>query len=358
MKGYTLLGVLMLLVSTVDSQYIFTLPPKSGFQSGMCYIEDGTYYRLFANRVKKETYIEAYNLQTGKLRDSHTITGLSDAQAFYKVSDNEFWLFDVSKAAFVFAKDGKIVKRIPSFGNNEPESGYYHYFIDMAHNPIHYYRSKIYAVNALYRVAGVEIKHTKSNEFIYETDEKSLIHTKVPIPATLFSKDFGMLNRFTSLRRDNVIVIAPIYSNEIMLYNMDNGNVVFPVIDKNNSYYSVTKPLFEGDKFDTDQLTQKLLDNRMNEHYESADMYVSIHYDPYRKVYYRALRRRKPENKNETNLTIVVLDERFRFLKSQELDKKYLHYGMFVSEKGLNIFNHQEYMKNNNSLTFDTFLLW
>ena len=86
MKGYTLLGALMLLVSTVDSQYMFTLPPKSGFQSGMCYIEDGTYYRLFANRVKKETYIEAFNLQTGKLRDSHTITGLSDAQAFYKWS--------------------------------------------------------------------------------------------------------------------------------------------------------------------------------------------------------------------------------------------------------------------------------
>lgn len=348
--------IFFLFPSTLFAQYKFSLPEESGFQSGQTYVLSDQLLRLFSNSRKNETYLEYYNLNSGRLHKRIMIKGTHGSQTFHIGSDQTIWLFNENKAEILQVKNGKITKKYAVFDQkNIPKSGYFDYFIEMRNNPAYLFNNKIYLIKSFTRTAKIPIVKNQENEFICSIDLKThAIKNNTPLPELFFERDYGMLNRFSSCRKGNVLIIAPNFSNEIILFNLENGNVVYPMIKKSDPYFNPAKPMFTKDQFDLSEMSEEMLDRKMDAHYDSNSEYLNILYDPYKRCYYRTLRVRDPKTSKNKNMKIIVLNEKFQYVKSKDLSADYAYYGMFVSKKGLNVFNHNEYKKNNKYLVFDT----
>jgi len=342
------------------AQYKIYLPKNTGYNSGYAtVINHNQYVRIFKKQSKKQVFIEFYDLTTGKLVNQLTINNLNLVESFYLESNNTIWLFDEGKGTLIKTVDGVKKQEIDVLGNiSIPKSGYYPYAGDMKWSPIHFYKNNFYLINSFDRTAKNTIKRVTDKEFIQSVNILTKkVDNKAPLPWLFFERDYGMMNKFSSLRKENLIIIAPNFSNEIFLFNLENGNLISPILDNKNKYYSIAEPLLTKDKFDISGISEQDWSIKMEQHFKNNNEYINIIYDPYKKQYYRTLLIKDPKLKKETPLEIIVLDEDFAFVKAKKLNSDYNPAGMFVTEKGINILNYTKYKENSDILIFDTFKL-
>lgn len=342
------------------AQYKIDLPKNTGYSSGFAkVINKNQYVRIFNKKNKKQAFIEFYDLTTGKLTNQITFDNIDLVESFYLESDKIIWLFDEGKGTLLKTVDGVKKQEIDVFKNiSIPKSGYYPYAGDMKWSPIYFYKNRFYLINSFDRTAKNAIKRVTDKEFIQSVDISTKeVNNNVSLPWLFFDRDYGMMNRFSSLRKENIIIIAPNFSNEIFLFNLENGNLVSPILNDKNKYYSVAEPLLTRDKFDISNISEGDWYNKMQQHFQNNNEYINIIYDPFTKQYYRTLLIKDPKFKKETTLEIIVLNESFNFVKAKKLSSDYDPAGMFVTEKGLNILNHKKYRENSDHLIFDTFKL-
>lgn len=354
---------LILLISTNQfciAQYKIDLPKNTGYSSGYAeVINNNQYVRIFNKKDKNQAFIEFYDLTTGKLTNQLTFDNVDLVESFYLESNKIIWMFDEGKGTLIKTVDGVKQQEIDVFGNiSIPKSGYYPYAGDMKWSPIYFYKNRFYLINSFDRTAKNAIKRVTNKEFIQSVDIRNKkVDNNASLPWLFFDRDYGMMNKFSSLRKKNLIIIAPNFSNEIFLFNLENGNLISPILSNNNQYYSVAKPLLTKDKFDISGITEQDWYNKMQQHSNNNNEYINIIYDPYKKQYYRTLLIKDPKLKKETPLEIVVLNENFAFVKAKKLNSDYNPAGMFVTEKGLNILNYKKYKENSDQMIFDTFKL-
>ena len=95
---------------------------------------------------------------------------------------------------------------------------------------------------------------------------------------------------------------------------------------------------------------KRMKDQTVVSKFVREDRYCAIHYDPFRKVYYRFIREAMTDapigtHWNEKNISVIILDEDMRYLGETTLGPCNVWYwqNSFVSEEGLNI----EYIDKN-----------
>lgn len=342
------------------AQYKIYLPKNTGYSSGYVKtINNNQYVRIFNKKAKKQAFIEFYDLNTGKLIKQLTFENVDLVESFYLESNKIIWIFDEGKGTLIKTVDGVKKQELDVFGNiSIPKSGYYPYAGDMKWSPIHFYKNRFYLINSFDRTAKNTIKRVTDKEFIQSVDilNKKVVNN-TSLPWLFFDRDYGMMNKFSSLRKENLIIIAPNFSNEIFIFNPENGNLIMPILKDNYKYYSVAKPLLTKDNFDISGVSEQDWYNKMQQHIKNNNEYINIIYDPHKKQYYRTLLIKDPKLKNETPLEIIVLNEDFDFVKAKKINSDYNPAGMFVTEKGLNILNYKKYKENSDYLIFDTFKL-
>jgi len=353
---------LIYLVSTIQlgfSQYKFNLPQNTDYNSGYAVVNNNQYVRIFNNLNKRESFIEFYDLETGKLNNQLTFKALGLVESFYLESNKTIWLFDENKGALIKTVNGVKRKEIDVFGNIPvPKSGYYPYAADMKWSPLHFYNNSFYFINSFDRTSKIPIRRFLDKEFIQSVDiSTNRVKSNASIPWLFFDRDYGIMNKFSSLRKDNILIIAPNFSNEIMLYNLENGNLVSPILDENNTNYYAAKPLLTKKDFDISNISEQEWFNKMQQHYSANNEYINIIYDPFKKQYYRTLVVKDYKLKKEIILKIIVLNDKFNFVKEHNLGLDYKPDGMFVTKKGLNVLNYRKYKENSDYLYFDTFNL-
>ncbi|GEM_PF-6588499 len=353
------LFLLIGLYPTAFAQYRFKLPENTGYKSGYSLVNNNQYIRIVNKSNQNSSFIEFYDLNSGKFLKQITINPIKFAESFYLEADNSIWLFDEESGILINMVNGKkkkeidVIEKIPL-----PKSGYFPYSGDLKWSPIHYYKNSFYVINNFDRAAQVPIIKTLDKEFIQSVNiSTGQVKNNISLPPMFFERDYGALNKFSSCRKDNLIVIAPNFSNEIFIYNLENGNVVYPLTNDNYPHFAAAKPLLTKDKFDISRLSEEEWVTNTMEHYYENSEYINILYDPYKKQYYRTLLIRDPKMRKVVAQKIIVLNNRFNFVKELKLSLDYQPEGMFVSKKGLNILNYKKYKEDRAFLNFDSFNL-
>lgn len=342
------------------AQYKIVLPKNTGYNAGYATaIDNNQYVRIFNKQDKRQAFLEYYDLKTGKLTKQLTFNNVDLVETFYVESNKVVWLFEEGKGKLIKTIDGVKKQELDVFGNIPmPTSGYYPYAGDFKWNPIYFYKNRFYLVNGFDRSSKNPIKRVTNKEFIQSVDiSTKKVENNSSLPWLFFDRDYGMMNKFSSLRKKNTIIIAPTFSNEIFLFNLENGNLIAPILKEKDSYYTVAQPILTKENFDISNISEQEWYTKMQQHYNNNNEYINILYDPYKKQYYRTLRIKDPKLKKEIGLKIIVLNENFNFVKVQNLDLKYSPEGMFVTEKGLNILNYKKYVEDSSHLVFDSFKL-
>lgn len=340
----------------LEGQYNFSLPHDRGYENTFAYIDEANeeYLRGVFLKPKRASFIDIYDLTSGQIKQSIQLKGIDILSNFVRTVDKKFWVFDESRRHFVlFNRDGQIEKDIDEMGRIQDIRGpYSSYYGDLDFNPLVFHKDKIFLVSSLLSVHGTEsdtdLLRSQGMIQVYDI-KRDKFEWSGQIPSGLISHDYGYLNRFSTVVKNGNLVIAPFFSNEIMVYNLETENYVYPIIDSN--YYRIVKPFSV-----LQNNPRSLKENKAaNKHYFENPHYIGILYDRFRSVYYRIIK--VPSGKfNRMRMRILVMDEYFRYKSIFDIPEDYVHKGMFVSEKGLNILNLSKYQNNTEVLTFDTFI--
>lgn len=346
---YGLEGVCQTIVSR--SSYEFRLPTYSGYQSSFSYVDKDADEML---RVKSGgRVIEVYDMKSGHLKQEVSVEVTFEIGVFSRTKNGYFWVFDpyARKLSFHDPK-GKTIRIFDELESAHVPAVYTSYYADLNYNPLIISDEKIIFASGLLSVSGKEhdLKTLNNLGFLRVFDIKGKkFYWKGKLPPSLIKNDYGFLNRFSSTKKGDSLIIAPFFSNEIMVLNTKSGEFVFSNLS-NNRFKYVTEPFSPVMK-----KPKSLGDSQGEQHYRKNSHYIAIIYDKYRKVYYRILL--SPTAKfNKKQITVVTLNESFKYMSSHQLSLDYNHNGLFVTKEGLNILNHAKYIENPNLLSYDTFI--
>jgi hypothetical protein len=342
----------------IKGSYVFELKPDRGFQSSFAYIdeENNEYLRSFYINQTGKSFIEIYDLKSGKQKEDIFLENTNEIGTFFRNADKSFWVFNYhGRKLQRHAADGKILFHSRDIGKLKDFGGpYTSYYGESDFNPLNYFEGKIYHMSSMLTRSGVEndLKELDDAGLIIEYDvDQDKYSWRGRFPEILKKFDYSYLNRFSTTRNNNYLIVAPYFSNELTIFNLETGqqSVARNTVMQKDKYY-IPKHF--------SVLKSNPVSNKENNsgtvHYKSNSHYIGILYDSYKKLYYRVLLTPKQGSK-PSSLALYVLDEKFNLISVYNLPIGYHYKGMFVSKEGLNILNLSEYNKNSDYLVFDTF---
>lgn len=349
----------LLLLSTVvvgqPKRTVFHLPEKSGYQSHFSHfdVERNEYIRTWSFR-SSGSYIETYDITSGKIKRAEYFEHIPFIHSLIKTNDTDYITYDANERTYYWIKNGEVISHFSEPEKSRIVGAFEKYVTSMQFNPLFLYQDKVGHISSflrLFKPYQTDNRHREEGLIqLVDLKDESIIDV-IPLPKVLDSIDYGELNRFSSVINGKQLIIAPSYSNELIIVNLESLNFIQPIVTK-NEYFQVTLPYNNMKRVAADN--QEFFDG-MGKHYAQNSYYSGILYDKYRKLYYRILMTPKKGTRNKHSMKIVVLDEFFRFQDAHAIPDNYRISGMFVNSSGLNILNYDSYVENTDILTFDTF---
>ncbi|MEJ5055082.1 DUF4221 family protein [Sphingobacterium sp. MYb382] len=335
-------------------QYQFSLPEETSYAGKASTVIGDSYVRLVKDLKKNSSYIEYYNLKSGKLTKRVTLPNSIGASSFTVDNEGGFWVFDEDSLRFLHIVKDEVKYTVrQDVLTATPVDGYGNYFAFLDFSPLVYYKGRIYVVNAIARNYEVKLGDLTKRGFINVfTPKYGSLKYAAKIPSSLLTNNYGYHGRFSTALNGNKIIIAPQYSNEIMIYDLDKETLTAVQGATKNKYSQIVEPidLKQLDK-KPEELSRQQAHALSLKHYSENNNYIAILYDQQRKRYYRLLQEKVPSQAYA--LTVVVLDDKFNYVTHKDLGSKYKFDGAFVAKEGLQLLNYQEYVKDNRKLTFD-----
>src|SRR5690554_1971503 len=227
------------------STIVFHLPERSGYQSDFSFFDESRneYVRSWSLR-NSGTYIETYDVGTGQLKRVEYFDEIPFIHSFIKISEGEYITYDANDRVYYTIKESKVTGQVSEPVNSMILGAFEKYVTSMQFNPIFLYQDKVAHVNSflrLYKPYHVDNRHQEEG-LIQLTDLKNKSVTDLlPLPKVLDSMDFGELNRFSSVIKGKQLIIAPSYSNEIIIVDLKSLNYIYPIVTK-NEFYQITTP--------------------------------------------------------------------------------------------------------------------
>jgi len=335
-------------------QYQFSLPEETSYAGKASTVIGDSYVRLVKDLKKNSSYIEYYNLKSGKLTKRVTLPNSIGASSFTVDNEGGFWVFDEDSLRFLhIVKDELKYTVRQDVLTATPVDGYGNYFVFLDFSPLIYYKGRIYVVNAIARNYEVKLGDLTKTGFINVfTPKYGSLKYAATIPKSFQKNDYGYYGRYSTALNHNKIIIAPQYSNEIMIYDLDKEILTSVQGTVRSKFDQVVKPIdFKQFNKKVEDMSRAEIHAFRQKHYSENSGFVAILYDPNRKIYYRLLPIKGLSR--SYSLSVVVLDDKFNYLTHRDLGSKYKFEGAFVSKEGLQLLNHQEYLKDNSKLTFD-----
>src|SRR5690606_17920533 len=193
-------------------------------------------------------------------------------------------------------------------------------YSDMQFNPMMIEGDNIFWTTALLSMTGKEADLTlltKQGMIRQYNTATKLFSWVGQIPESLQQYDFGYLYRFSATRNGDRMVVAPFYSNEILMYDLKKGSAEFPAVNKND-FFAIAKPFA---KLESNPRSLKE-DGGGSAHYDSSAYYLGILFDSFRNVYYRILQKPK-EGTWKRELVVLILDDAFNYISHHSIPDTY-----------------------------------
>jgi hypothetical protein len=270
--------------------------------------------------------------------------------SFKKMKNNTFWVHDLTANQYLLVdKNGKINKKIkePEYSNNLA----YIYTSYSNFTPIVTYNNALYVTGRLMfnDYLDININELRKTGIVKKLgiDGKN---TFIGKPASLSLKNFyGNMLNYSITNKKNMLIVSPQFSDEIQVINLDDNSIKF--VKLKTKYEALIKPL------SLLKNAGKFTNQQRNEYFKNSYTNVGLIYDKYRDIYYRFVR--LPSNTMGAMMcNILIFDKNFNLMFENKIDqKKYNASQFFITEKGLAIFNVENYKKDNTKLVFDLFIL-
>jgi hypothetical protein len=329
------------------AKYNFTINDKQGADSR--FIEYDAKTNEFLRSVEYPKYgIEIFDVKSRKLKQT-IYPKLEKLDVFKKITNNQYWVHDPWLQTFYLINaKGEVLKKIdePKQSNDKVLSIYTG---GSAFCPISIFN------NSLYITGGISLGNAATNTKQYKIAgivEKIAPNGNVSFigrPATISVNNyFGFLNGYTSTLNKDILVVSPLYSDEIQLINLKTNTL--KLLKLNTRFNALIKPL---------GLIEKKNDfnsAKMNLHFMENYKTVGMVYDSYKNVFYRFVRW-PSKGFDDLTFSILVIDHDFKILFEKTLDSTYSPGQFFITPLGLAIFNKAAYVKDATSLSFDLFVL-
>lgn len=328
--------------------YSFNLNQKQGAYAK--FIEYDEKNEEFIRTVDKPyKVIEIFSTKTHQLKYTVPIKGGS-LGSFKKMKDNTFWVHDLAANQYLFVNiSGQIIKKIkePEYSNNLA----YIYTSYNNFTPIISYNNALYVTGRLmfndyHNINTSELKKTGIIKKLALNGKNTFIGK----PATLSLTNFyGNMLNYSITSNKSLLIISPQFSDEIQVINLDDNSTKF--IKLKTKYEALIKPLSQLKN------AGRFTNQERNEYFKNSYTNVGLVYDKYRDIYYRFVR--YPSSAIGAMMcNILIFDKNFNLIFENRIDqKKYNAAQFFITEKGLAIFNYENYKKDNTKLVFDLFTI-
>jgi len=322
--------------------YQFSLDKDQALTSS--YLEfDEKNNELWRSVKYPKEHIEIFDTKTGKLKRKILPEG-NKCNVFKKMEDGNVWIQDEDFGFKLINKNGRILKKL-----QEPGVGR-KYGADMiacnsSFCPISVYDNMVLTTG--YIILLPKKDYAIDNYSKWGTLRGIEMNEKVryygSIPKASAKSFYGGLNSFASTENNGKIVVAPMFSNDIQVIDVEKRTA--KMFHASTKYDKLIKPLGKLEDYRSYSIDQA------NKHFVSNYAFIGIVYDKYRDVYYRFIRH--PGNSIPMRCSIVVMDKNFRALFYYDVPFDYSPGRFFIDKKGLLLANNNNYLKDNNKLTFD-----
>lgn len=170
------------------------------------------------------------------------------------------------------------------------------------------------------------------------------------------TEDYGFGHRYTVAVGKGELVISPGFSNELMRVSLSDGSNSIVENKKSDHDRLLTPFRTWKENQSTNYIASEAEANAMIEHFRITPSFVNIIYDPFRDRFYRILI--IPQTiERPGEMRIAIYDETLNYIGECSIPNHYTTTGAFVSEKGLNLINRQEYQMDQSVLVFDSFVV-
>jgi hypothetical protein len=301
---------------------------------------------LWRSAKYPKPHIEIIDIKNGKLK--RKIFPQTGGCNLFKKLPNGNILIQQEDMYAIMNNHGKILKQF-----NEPLIGRKGsvdlYSGSSCFSPIHFMNNKILITGTILMLPmkKYDMKVYEKWGIVRSFDLNGKMTYEGTMPKQATSNFYGALNGYSSTENNGKLIIAPYYSNDIQVIDLERKKTMF--YKTSTKYDKLIKPLSNIYKYKDFTFRQA------NEHFSNSFSLIGIVYDKYRDLYYRFVR--APGNSIPFKSSIIVMDNKFKTIFYFDIPKDYAPTQFFVDKQGLLIANNKKYKANDNILTFDLFKL-
>jgi len=314
--------------------------------------------RIFAFDNPSKNRIYVYNYDRQKLIkfiefQREGPEGIGQMEGFYiHTLDSIFIPSTQNQALYLVNQNSKIVKKYP-YPKREGRDFLQIFFT--SHNPATLVGNLIYCTPTVFGRTEKKPKNAIVLDLITEKWEE-----KGSIPDTYDKGYFAAPNFYTSYYDYNPDKDIYVHS-----FPIDNYVYAYDLKDSVKQYYAGSKYLKTTQPIGLNMV--KLLFDEYTKYYQQSPSYLGVHYDKYRKLYYRTAQKPindeliddpDPLKRNFKTFSIVILDENLQKVGEFEFPDKYTYSPYFFSTpEGLLITNMKKMRERENEdyLYYDLF---
>ncbi len=264
------------------------------------------------------------------------------AMAYYIKNLDSIYVFNMPLMQLVLTNHkGEVVERIPLRGNESNWQFSYPQYMFNTASPILEMDNHL----LLTGLSPFSIHNDSIGKFRFTADVDMTTH-KVSYrhlyPAPIYGgnsnwEDPLFMQVYTTLNSNGQVIHSFPPSHDLRLSQWESEEYTYKYAGSNvaGTIYSIDWDYLAG------EITPREL---IYSHFLKQDLYASILYDPWRKVYYRFLRQQIPgattrSHLNDKKIIVIILDEQFNYLGESLIGtgKQWKWTNAFVTEEGLNI---------------------
>lgn len=325
--------------------YSFQLNKQQGFNS-LFNLVDEENNELLRSVESPHSSIEVFDLNTGVFKHNIKTKGFG-ITSFKKNADGTFWIYDAWLTKFLLIdKYGKILKEL----KDVPRENIDLVSVDGKFKPIIAYKNAIYTTGLFLFRADLDV----SSPYYLNSGplRKTTFENKVSYMGKLSAKAktsfYGNMNSYNFTQNKNTVIVAPLFSEELQVINLDNGKSKFVSVD--SKYANLITPMGPI-------ATHAKFTNAENNAYgDDKHALIGIVYDKYRDIYYRFVRMPGTQIGN-ISYAMYAMDKNFKVLSYFDFPKGYLAANFFITAKGLHVMDKSAYQKDNTKIIYDLFKL-
>lgn len=337
--------------------YTLSLPDSSGLTiAGFAAdLDRNEYLRTIPSPPQR---IERYSLEDGALKEViHTQTSTISGVLHY---NDGFLVFD-NHTHHLMHLDGT-GQVIGSYAELEdsPVPGLAPVYANWANAPMMRHGDSVFFGAAL--ASGIAFDHNHPDFLnlgvvrVFDLQQKHFSWLGQVSPGNRI-EDYGNGHRYTATFAKDQLVISPGFSTELMRVTIPDGNTSVVTYRKWELDELLTPYRLWKDMEGSDYIASVEDAHAMIEHYRITPSFVNILYDQFRDLFYRLLIIPRTDER-QGEMKILVYDGDLNYLGDYNLPNHYTTWGAFVSNKGLNLINRQDYKENSSKLVFDAFVIF